>query len=124
MNKNIFNLIIYFFSTKKVNPLNESLNFCVFTVGKKELKLFSLRIVLDLLRANGVKKIENKKYIDEIIKELKTNIFTKDIFSTPEVHKITNSLSCKCLNTKIDKEIKKDKGMNLTEIPSRFNNEY
>ena len=34
-------------------------------------------------------------------------------FLTPDVHNITNSLSCICLKIKIVKDNRKDKGINL-----------
>ena len=49
---------------------------------------------------------------------------TNFIFSTPEVHKIINSLSFLCFTIKTIIEIKKDKGTNFGAIPNMFKNEY
>ena len=56
--------------------------------------------------------------------EIRINIFTKDIFFTPDVHKIMNSLSCKCLNIKIVKDTRNAKGINFIDMPRRFSKEY
>ena len=82
-----------FFSTKRVNPLKVSLNCCVLIVGKKEFRLSLLKSCLDLFKANGVKKIDRIICKSTTAKEDKKIKFNKSNFLTPEVHKITNSLS-------------------------------
>ena len=61
--KIFFNSLLIFFSTINVNPLKESLNCCVLTVGTKEPKLSLLRSNLDLFKANGVINVVNTRYI-------------------------------------------------------------
>ena len=55
MYKNILNFIIYFFFDKKVKPSKESLNCCVFIVGKNALKFSLLSNCLDLFKASELK---------------------------------------------------------------------
>ena len=50
--------------------------------------------------------------------------FTNCIFLIPDVHKMINSLSCKCLNIKIDIAKKKDNGINFGIKPKIFKKEY
>jgi len=59
-------LLLFFFSTKKVNPLNESLNCWVLTVGKKESKFSLFNNNLDCCNAIGVIKVEKIKYKNKI----------------------------------------------------------
>ena len=70
------------------------------------------------------KKVENIKQVKAVKQEINTKIFTKEIFFTPEVHRIINSLSLRCFKTKMDKDIRKERGINLTEMPSRLSKEY
>ena len=65
-------------------------------VGKKNLGLSSLKDSLDLFKAIGVKKAENKIYNDTVIIDVIKKIYNMNFF-TPDVHKITNSPSCLCL---------------------------
>ena len=53
----------------------------------------------------------------------KKNIYNLNFFD-PAVHKIRNSLFCRCFIIKIVKAIKKENGMNLGAIPKRFKKEY
>ena len=56
---NTFSILLsFFFSTKKVNPLNESLNCWTLTVGKKESKFSLFNKDLDFFNAVGVIKVE------------------------------------------------------------------
>ena len=67
---------------------------------------------------------ELKKLTIKSIKALKEDNkikFTIFIFSTPDVHKITNSLSLMCFNVKTTIEIKNARGINLGIIPKIFN---
>ena len=45
-------------------------------------------------------------------------------FFTPDVHNITNSLSCICFKINIVIANKKDRGINLVNIPKIFKIEY
>ena len=51
-------------------------------------------------------------------------MFTTWIFLTPAVHKINNSLFCKCFITNIVNAIKNENGINLGAIPKKFKKEY
>ena len=66
-----------FFSTINVNPLNESLNCCVLTVGTNDPKFSLLRSSLDLFKAKGVKNVVNNKYKINIMAEVTKKRFTR-----------------------------------------------
>ena len=55
---------------------------------------------------------------------MKKNKLTIWIFFTPDVHRITNSLSCICFKINIIKANKNERGINLGAIPNKFNIEY
>ena len=116
--------MFFFFETKKVKPLNESLNSCFFIAGAMDLILSSLNNNLDLYNVYGVKKEDKNKLKKNIIIEINNNKFTKEILFIPEDHKITNSLSFICLLIKIVKDKRNEKGINLVAIAKRFKKEY
>ena len=59
--KIFFNSLFTFFSTINVNPLKESLNCCVLTVGTNDSKFSLLKSNLDLFKANGVINVVKNK---------------------------------------------------------------
>jgi hypothetical protein len=71
-----------------------------------------------------VRKVEKNKYNNKAKIDVKKKTFTKWIFLTPVVHKIKNSLLCKCLIINIVKAIKNENGINFGAIPIRFKIEY
>ena len=89
-----------------------------------ELKLFWLIIERDLFKANGVIKVEKKRYNIKTKHETRKKRLTTFIFFTPEVHNIINSFSWICFTIKIINDNKKARGINFVKMLNKFKNEY